>query len=353
VPNSLLVVCCEIGWEQAVTDELRHVFPGRNPRVIADGWMLIEEFANAAPATPTVALASQCLPEADQIENASIAEWVHQAGQRIIDRLGDHTGPWRLHVFGIYAPEGLIPRRRLDLIEAGVIDLLRKKQRRLLRALLPGEGQFRADEALAQIALVTPKSGYSSVCLPDTLLHWRRCVSPFPAGRVEVPPDRRAPSRAFAKLVEAEIRLGCCIAGGNTVVDLGASPGSWSYVALGRGANVSAVDRSPLRADLLNHPNLTFVRGDAFEFVPHAPIDWLLCDVIAFPDRLLALLERWLSEQWCRRFCVTVKFRGSGEYAILERFKLMLERQGCEFLLRRLTSNKNEVTAFGTLARVN
>ena len=128
---------------------------------------------------------------------------------------------------------------------------------------------------------------------------------------------------------------------------LGSSPGSWTYVALNRGARVIAVDRSPLRADLMRHPNLMFVRGDAFRFAPPAPVDWLLCDVIAYPDRVLALLERWLTERWCRKFCATIKFRGHGDYAMLERFKTMLEESGAEFQLRRLNSNKNEVTAMG------
>jgi 23S rRNA (cytidine2498-2'-O)-methyltransferase len=348
VPNSLIVFCCEIGWETAVADELNRVFSGGDARLIADGWVGMDGSAAAGSVTPTVALALQCLPDARQIEAISITEYVRSVGERIIQALREHTGPWRLHVFGIYAPAGQVARRRAALIELGIIELLRKRQRRLLRTMSPGERPFDDDDALVQIGLVTPRAGFSSFCLPGVLRNWRHCLSPFADGCVNVPQDRKAPSRAFAKLVEAEIRLGRRIAAGDTVVDLGASPGSWSYVALKRGANVTAVDRSPLRADLMKHPRLTFVRGDAFRFEPLATLDWLLCDVIAFPDRILALLNRWLSERWCRSFCVTIKFRGRGEYAVLEEFKRMLEASGYEFLLRRLTSNKNEATAFGT-----
>jgi 23S rRNA (cytidine2498-2'-O)-methyltransferase len=120
-------------------------------------------------------------------------------------------------------------------------------------------------------------------------------------------------------------------------------------VALGRGGKVVAVDRSPLRADLMRHPSLKFVRGDAFRFQPDAPADWLLCDVIAFPDRVFELLKRWMERRWCRQFCVTIKFRGADDYAKLEPIKSWLGASGADFILRRFTNNRNEVTAAGLL----
>ena len=118
------------------------------------------------------------------------------------------------------------------------------------------------------------------------------------AGRTHTPDctralDRRPPpglcslptvSRAFAKLAEAELRLGRRIAARDTCVDLGASPGSWTYVAVRRGARVTAVDRADLREDLMQHKNVRFERGDAFRFEPASPVDWLLCDVQRFPS---------------------------------------------------------------------
>jgi 23S rRNA (cytidine2498-2'-O)-methyltransferase len=339
------VFLCEQGWEGALFDELNREFPGCKLRQVADG-LVVVVCPSMRSKTPTVALASQCLPNAAGIEVNSISDWARSAADRIVGEFRDHTGPWRLHVFG-ESQDGRVSSRRASLIEAGIIEILRKKQRRLLRSLRTVDVAPVDDEAIAQVALVTPQSGYLSICLPDVRRLLRRCVSPFSAGIVKVPADRKAPSRAFAKLVEAEIRLGRRISSGESCVDLGSSPGSWSYVALKRGAHVIAVDRSPLRGDLMNQPNLTFVPGDAFRFVPIAPVDWLLCDVIAFPERIRTLLERWLTERWCRRFCVTIKFRGRDEFASLKPFKSMLEASGFEYLLRRLTNNKNEVTAFG------
>ncbi|HEV2969781.1 MAG TPA: SAM-dependent methyltransferase [Pirellulales bacterium] len=348
--ESAYVFSCEPEWEGILAGELERVFPHSLAKRIDNGWVTIEpDDATAAPA-PVVAFASQCLPCVTAIAADSIAQWVLAAGPILIQSLADHSGPWRLHVFGVYRPGGSVRPGRAKLIENGIVDLLRKKQRRLVRTMSPSAGPNVTGGSLAQIGLVTPSTGYVSVCSPETLHALRRCTSPFPGGIVGVPLDRRAPSRAFAKLLEAEIRLGRQIAAGETCVDLGSSPGSWAYVALQRGAHVTAVDRSPLRADLMEHPELTFVRGDAFRFEPAETVDWLLCDVIAFPDRLLELLQRWLTNCWCRWFCVTIKFRGSDDYPKLEPIKTWLASSGAEFQLRRLTNNKNEVTVMGACA---
>ena len=115
-------------------------------------------------------------------------------------------------------------------------------------------------------------------------------------------------------------------------------------------AQVTAIDRSPLREDLMHHPRLRFVQADAFKYVPEEPVDWLLSDVIAFPARSLELLETWLSRRWCRQFCVTIKFRGQEEYSRLEQCKSLLDSLGTEYCLHRLTHNRNEVTAYGYAA---
>jgi 23S rRNA (cytidine2498-2'-O)-methyltransferase len=341
------VFACEHKWEHVLADELRRMFPAAGAQMIAKGWIAAEFVPRELSTAPTVAFASQCLPDADEIEAVSIATWVQTVGPRVIEELSEHTGPWRLHVFGVYQLNGAVGPRRATLIENGIIEFLRKKQRRLLKTRTSGMDLFAEGEALVQVGLVTSSSGFLSVALPETLKRLRRCVSPFPCGIVEVPPDRHAPSRAFAKLLEVEIRLSRRIETGATCVDLGSSPGSWAYVALRRGAKVVAVDRSPPRSDLMKDPSLEFVRGDAFRFVPLAPVDWLLCDVIAFPDRVFELLKRWLTERWCRQFCVTIKFRGTADYAKLEPIKNWLAASSAEFLIRRLTSNKNEVTVAG------
>jgi len=316
--------------------------------LLSPGWVAVEPSPEVDAGVPCVAFAGQCMPDAAPISASSISQWAAQTTEWMIDALGEHEGRWRLHVFNVPILASTVGPARCRLIEAAIGEILRKKRRRLWRALAAEpSAPANLDEALVQVGLVTSSRGYRSCCLPDRWLALRRCVSRFAGGEVPIPPDRSAPSRAFAKLAEVEIRLGRRIAADETCVDLGSSPGSWAWLALDRGARVTAVDRSPLRADLMRHARMTFIRGDAFRYRPAAAVDWLLCDVIAFPGRTIELLKTWLAERWCRWFCVTIKFRGADEYGCLEEIKIWLANTGVEFFVRRLTSNKNEAMVFG------
>jgi 23S rRNA (cytidine2498-2'-O)-methyltransferase len=176
----------------------------------------------------------------------------------------------------------------------------------------------------------------------------RHLISPFPLGELELATDKSAPSRAFAKLVEAELRLGRSIQEGQLCVDLGASPGSWTYTALCRGARVIAVDRSPLREDLMIDSRVVFQPGDAFGFKPPRQADWLLCDVIAAPERSAELLLEWLQHGWCRHFVVTLKLKDASALDVLGMLKSRLPPLTRELHLTRLCANKKEACAFGS-----
>lgn len=294
------------------------------------------------------------MPTAERVEAESISRWANTAGEWLVNALRGHAGPWRLHVFCVPTDDGSATHSRCRYIEEAVTEFLRKKQRRLLRTVtVAHERPMQADEWLLQVGLKTATTGYVSVVTPDTWPAWRRAVSRFPGGVLNVEADRRAPSRAFSKLAEVEVRLARAIEKGETCVDLGSSPGSWAYWALGRGAEVWAVDRAPLRADVMHHRALTFVRGDAFRYRPPRPVDWLLCDVVAFPAKTISLVEEWLAAGWCRFFCVTIKFRGQDEDDKLEPLKAWLASARHDFYLRRLTANKNEVMLFGQAAASN
>lgn len=67
-------------------------------------------------------------------------------------------------------------------------------------------------------------------------------------------------SRAAYKLLQMDKKFGI-IRSGDWVLDLGASPGGWTQVAVELGANVVAVDINPME----RIENVTFVRGDITE----------------------------------------------------------------------------------------
>lgn len=345
------VFTCEVGWEAGLEGELRRTLGDAAADVAVAGPGRVALRLSEPPAAgfdPIVAFATQCLPEAEICAASSISAWADQACERISARLDQTPVPWRLHVFTTPFPDGSTGFRRGQLVLKQIAERLRERRRRLFRRMnTEPQGPWQPDEALVQVLLTSPTEGFISIADAPARRVWRRCVSRFVAGSIEPAVDKLAPSRAFAKLVEAELRLGRPIAAGETCVDLGSAPGSWAYTALERGARVTAIDRSPLRDDLMQNPRLTFVRGDAFAYLPDEPVDWLLSDIIAFPERIRELLDVWLGRRLCRRFCVTVKFRGRDDDAELEGVKETLRRSGYEFNLCRLTANKNEATAYG------
>lgn len=335
------------GDDEPLRAEWLRAFPGSPLRPAAPGLLTIPEPPSRTTAMPDLVFARQLLPEATLESAASIRAWSERVAARLLAEL-PHDQPWRLHVEPHYG-QGNAGRHRCALIRDTVLEELRRRRRLLLKQLESHTSPFHQRHSLVQVLLVSPEAGYLSVAPAPLPFLNRAVLSPFPKGHLPVASDKSAPCRAFAKLVEAEQRLGYAIAPGESCVDLGASPGSWTYVALTRGARVTAVDRAPLRPDLMAHPGLRFQRGDAFRFRPDERVDWLLCDVIAAPERSIGLLLDWLERGDCHRFVVTIKFKGNTDYAHLDRLKVELPRRCDRHVLTRLCANKNEACAAGLL----
>ncbi len=326
--------------EPLLLEELARMHPACKRELIAPQWVM----ADVPLAVPFV-FARQTLPNANVVEAPSINAWAEQLVQAALAALPEGQ-PWRLQVVPVYGA-GPAGQNRCQLIVTAFRERLQKRRRALLRSWGESTEAFRPDESFVQLYLLAPDRGVISVGVAPLPFEARRNVWPFTRGELPIAVDKAAPSRAFAKLVEAEQRLGERIAAGQTVVDLGACPGSWSYVALHRGAMVTSVDRSPVREDLLRHHRLTFVQGDAFKFIPAQPVDWLVCDVIAAPERSIALLLDWVKQHRARRFIVSIKFKGGAEYPQLDPLKAELAAHCREYYLTRLCANKNEACSFG------
>lgn len=299
--------------------------------------------ADILPAPPLLAFVRQTLPEARTVTAASINGWADAMIDALLTTLGDDD-PWHLHLWPAYG-EGRAGYHRCELIHAAFTERLKKRRRVRLKH---EQRTLDASTALLQAVLTAPDAGFISQTKAAQRHELRAIVSDFIAGEIPHAEDKAAPSRAFAKVIESELRLGQRIERDQTCVDLGAAPGSWTYVAIQRGAHAIAVDRSPLRDDLMRHPKLHFHQGDAFKFKPDQTVDWLICDIIAAPQRSIDLLLEWLREQRMRRFIVTIKFKGADEYALLDQLKREARPLCTDFRLTRLCANKNEVCAFGS-----
>lgn len=327
-----------------------------------------------ADALPVLAWARQTLPDAERVSATSVNDWARTLLSRIDGRIPDGQ-PWRLHVVarygavatakigarawhtGVLRGERAAPtphprvapsagEHRCLLIGTALRALLKERRRSLLKRWAEASSPWSPADSLVQLVLTSPDEGWLSVAVAPLPFTLRRLISPFVAGDIPIMTDPAPPSRAFAKLVEAQLRLGRSIHAGETCVDLGASPGGWSYVALSQGASVIAVDRSPLRADLMGHLRLTFVKGDALRYRPPAPVDWLICDVIAAPERSIDVLLGWLRDAQMRWFIVTIKLKG--DPAPLDRLKAALPTLTDTWFLTHLCANKGEVCVFGS-----
>ena len=328
--------------------ELRRAWPEAGHQIAAPG-LILTNGAMQPAVPPRLVFARQLLPDASEETASSISAWSERL-YSVITTTCREDGPWSLQVEPHYRG-GTAGRNRCRLILESLRERLQRKSRQRLRLLQTEARPFDEADSLVQLILTGPERGFLSVASAPLPFQLGSVVSPFPKGEIPVASDPQAPSRAFAKLLEAELRMGRRIGRGEVCVDLGASPGSWSYVALNRQARVIAVDRSPLRADLMGHRALKFHRGDAFKFMPDAPVDWLLCDVIAAPERSIELLLDWVRRKLTRFFVVTIKFKGHEDYGELERLKRALP-PWCEAVwITRLCANKNEACAFGMVRK--
>lgn len=189
-----------------------------------------------------------------------------------------------------------------------------------------------------------PKAPLGSWTLLDanTILAAPRCSSPFPHGEVEFEENKTdPPNRAYLKLWEALTLIGVRPGPGEICLDLGASPGGWSWALHETGARVIAVDKAPLDPKVAGLPRVTCRRDSAFAIAPAdiGPVDWLCSDVVCYPERLLALVRRWLDSGLAKRFVCTVKFQGPTDHDAARAFAAIPGSR-----LIHLHHNKHELT---------
>jgi 23S rRNA (cytidine2498-2'-O)-methyltransferase len=228
-------------------------------------------------------------------------------------------------------------------------DALRAKQRNwqaygvahhrrmaLIAARLP---PVRARPLVFPAAAPAAHLGAWTLLAADLMLASPTKSSPFVNGECRFEEDHIGPpSRAYLKLWEACARLGAWPRPGETCLDLGAAPGGWTWAVASLGAQVTAIDRAPLAPGVAAMPGVVWREGSAFTLPPE-PVDWLLSDVIAYPDRLLALVRGWIAAGAPRRIVCTLKFQGATDHAAAAAFAAIPGGQ-----VMHLFHNKHELT---------
>ena len=176
----------------------------------------------------------------------------------------------------------------------------------------------------------------------DLLLASPQCSSPFPHGEILFVEDKIAPpNRAYLKLWEVFTRIGRAPGPGDLCLDLGSSPGGWTWVLASLGARVFSVDKAPLAGDIARHPLVEYCNGSAFAIDPRqaGDISWVFCDVACYPERLHAMIQRWINAGSQAYIVCTIKFSGKTDFTALD----SLSSISGSFVMH-LHANKHELT---------
>jgi 23S rRNA (cytidine2498-2'-O)-methyltransferase len=346
-----MVFTCQAGFEALLVRELGELHgvtvaeqgPGW-ARVSPEAASTLSEANMRALAFPHLTLHGPVEVRGDSVNAlaARVAEYFLGAlrGERI-----EATWPsvWR----GPQETVGL--GRRIGAVEHAFGEVLRKKLSRVAKLASP---------ELPRGASVGPVRGLF-VFFAD---FGRALVAreAFVHGQRRMADDDLAPSRSYLKIEEAYPVLGREPQPGETVCDLGAAPGGWSYSAAKRGARVVAIDNGPLKGGAFNHPEIEHRREDAFRFVPaNAPdggpaFDWLFCDLVEEPHHVLQhLVAPWLAQGWCRRFVLNLKFGRVDPIALLRELRAAdspFTLHATAVRIRHLYHDREEFTVVGERA---
>jgi 23S rRNA (cytidine2498-2'-O)-methyltransferase len=191
-------------------------------------------------------------------------------------------------------------------------------------------------------AAPTGHLGAWTLLAPDRLLFSPTQSSAFINGAPAFIEDRAGPpSRAYLKLWEALTLFGAWPGPGETCLDLGASPGGWTWVLAKLGASVTAIDKAALDPAIAAMQGVATRQESAFGLDParEPPVDWLFSDVIAYPDRLLGLVRAWIAAGAASRIICTLKFQAETDHASAAAFAAIPAGR-----VVHLFQNKHELT---------
>lgn len=189
-------------------------------------------------------------------------------------------------------------------------------------------------------------------------LSMRKFNTPWPRGIVRLRFPSDAPSRSTLKLEEAFLSFlnaderASSLAPSRRAVDLGASPGGWSYQFVRRGIRTAAVDNGPMDARLLESGLVEHLRVDGFKFVPPRPVDWMVCDMVERPRRVAELVLKWWTQMHAKRMIVNLKLPMKKRWQEVSEIKTLMtdELQRLErpfdLSIKHLYHDREEVTLY-------
>ncbi len=335
-----MLVTCQAGFEALLARELTELH-GATVAESGPGWVRL-----AAATTPldtaSLAFAHLCLLQPIELRGDSVNALAARVAEFFLGSLrGERIeAAWPSVWLGPQETVGL--GRRIGGVEGAFGEQLKKKLSRVAKLATPNLPRG-----------VGPARGLFVFFADFGRIFVTRDA--WVNGQQRMADDDLAPSRSYLKIEEACIILAREPQPGETVCDLGAAPGGWSYSAAKRGARVVAIDNGPLKGGALDHPQIEHLREDAFRFSPRAgeSFAWLFCDLVEEPHHVLQhLVAPWLARGWCRHFVVNLKFGRVDAVALLRELRaadspLTLHAPGTR--IRHLYHDREEFTLVGNV----
>ncbi|MEK6748875.1 MAG: 23S rRNA (cytidine(2498)-2'-O)-methyltransferase RlmM [Pseudomonadota bacterium] len=180
--------------------------------------------------------------------------------------------------------------------------------------------------------------------------------APWLGGVPRLRSPSEAPSRSTLKLEEAFLTLLTAdererwLQPGMAAVDLGASPGGWTYQLVRRHVRVTAIDNGALAPSLMDSGLVEHLRVDGFSYRPPRPVQWLVCDMVEQPIRTAELAARWVAQAWCLCAVVNLKLPMKKRYSevqrCMERMHEITAAEGrvVELRAKQLYHDRDEIT---------
>ncbi|HVS53991.1 MAG TPA: SAM-dependent methyltransferase [Opitutaceae bacterium] len=333
-----MLVTCQPGYENLLARELAELH-GATVAEYGPGWVRLAAELSAA-GDPAFAHLTLLAPV--ELRGESVNALAGRIAEFFLERLRGERVEQAWPSVWLGPPELVGLGRRIGAVEAAFGELLKKRLSRVAK-LATGELP-RASGGARGLFVFFADFGRAFVAR-DAIVHGPRRMADDPL----------APSRSYLKVEEACVVLGREPQPGETVCDLGAAPGGWSYSAAKRGARVIAIDNGPLKGGALDHPQIEHRREDAFKFTPAQAaleqFDWLFCDLVEEPHHVVRdIVAPWLARRWCRRFVINLKFGRVDAIALLRELRAADSPLACHApaaRIKHLYHDREELTLVG------
>ncbi len=176
----------------------------------------------------------------------------------------------------------------------------------------------------------------------NNLLICEKPFSRYPSGWHEFAEDKSfPPNRAYLKLWELFTVHQLPTNKNDTAIDLGSSPGGWSWVLSQYFKTVYSVDKAELDSKINKISNIKYHQGDAFKVSADDFKDcsWLFSDIICTPIKTYDLIRHWMENSNVKNYVCTIKFKGDCDFDIIKKLLSIPDSK-----IIHLYQNKNEVT---------